>query len=217
MQAGTAGLLICVPRVLFAAENERPQSYRETIAVLQTAYANEYMSREHYRAFTQQALKDRHPNIAHLFSALAASEAVHVRNYRKILQDLGVQPVNPDISSIRIESTRDNLRYAAGDELAEVDRQYPALLARLRSEGYGEAIEKVGWSWKAEQQHRELIEQILSGTGIFFGVLTERFRQTTVRYFVCGNCGSTLIELPREECPVCAEPVSIYREIKRVG
>ncbi len=215
MQCGAAGLLFCLPGSLYGAESER--SYKETTAVLQIAYANEFSSREHYRAFAQQAIRDGHPNIAHLFSALAASEAVHVRNYSKILQQLGVKPVRPDVSATKIGSTRENLHYAAEDELAEVDKQYPELLARLQPEGHVKAMEKVGWSWQAEKQHRELISDILSGTGIFFGVLSERFRQTTVRYFVCENCGSTLIELPGEKCPVCDEPVEVYREIKRIA
>jgi len=217
MQAGAAAVLFCLPRSMYAAEEMTSQPFSETIAVLQTAYANEFMSRAHYHSFARHALQDGHPNIAHLFAALAASEAVHVRNYRKILQALGTKPVDPDIRAVKIDSTRNNLRYAAEDELAEVDKQYPELLARLGTEGHQQAIEKVGWSWQAEKQHRALIEQILSGTGIFFGVLSERFRQTTVRYFVCQNCGSTLIELPSEKCPVCDQPIEIYREIESLS
>jgi len=214
-QAGMVALFCCLPRTLYGAV--AAQWYRETIDVLQMTYANEFMSRERYLAFAQQALKEGHANIAHLFAALAASEAVHARNYRKILQALGVKAVKPDVSAIKVDTTRDNLRYAAEDELAEVDKLYPELLARLAPEGHKDAIEKVEWSWQAERQHRELIAQILSGTGIFFGVLSEKFRQSSVRYFVCENCGSTLIELPNEKCPVCDKPVDIYREIKRVG
>jgi len=215
LQAGIASLFCLLPGALYAAKKANP--YKETAVVLQQLYANEFLSRERYLVFAQQALKEGHANIAHLFAALAASEAVHVRNYGKILQNMGVKPVQPVVSVIKVESTRENLHYAAEDELAEVDKQYPELLARLAPEAHKEAIEKVKWSWQAERQHRELIAQILAGTGIFFGVLSEKFRQSTVRYFVCEVCGSTLIELPSEKCPVCEHPVEVYREIKHVA
>ncbi|MDQ6971400.1 MAG: ferritin family protein, partial [Mariprofundaceae bacterium] len=225
IKAGAAALLFVLPRNLLAAGNvhqagfivDSAQAYPETIAVLQQAYANEYRSRAHYQAFTRQALKDGHPNIAHLFTALAASEAIHVRNYGTLLEEMGQAPVQPDVSKLEVRDTQDNLRYAAEDELAEVDRQYPALLTRLKSEGHQAAIEKVNWSWQAERQHRELIARILSGTGIFFGMLSDEFRENTLRYFVCSNCGSTLVALPQGSCPVCGEPVEVYDEISKPG
>jgi len=41
-QAGMVALFCCLPRSLYGAEPA--QAYRETIGVLQTTYANEFMS-----------------------------------------------------------------------------------------------------------------------------------------------------------------------------
>lgn len=208
--AGLAALAI--PRPLWSVEDPKA-SCRETIDVLTMLYHGEVESHRRYEAYKTQALKEGHVNIAHLFAAMSDSESTHAKRFSEILAKLGVQ-VEAASQDIQVGSTKENLKYATDVELSEIDVNYPKYLARIRDEQHSKAIKYITYSWKAEQQHRELIKDIQSGTGIFFGILAERFRSTKVRYFVCQNCGSTLTALPEEKCPVCTFPVSWYKEIK---
>ncbi|MDQ6982398.1 MAG: rubrerythrin family protein [Mariprofundus sp.] len=208
--AGLAALAI--PRPLWSVEDPKT-AYRETIAVLTMLYHGEVESHRRYDAYKKQALKDGHVNIAHLFAAMADSESVHEKRFSEILAKLGVQ-VESTNQSIQVGSTKENLKYATDVELSEIDVNYPKYLARIWDEKHSKALKYIDFSWKSEKQHRELIKDIQSGTGVFFGILVERFRSTTVRYFVCQNCGSTLTAKPNERCPICTLPVSWYKEIK---
>lgn len=212
--AGLAALAL--PRPLWAVTDPK-SDYRETIAVLSLLYRAEVASHLRYKAYERQALKEGHVNIAYLFTATAASEWVHATRFREILNKLGVQPESPEQLAehlpITVGTTKENLRYATDVELAEIDIRYPQYLARIRPEKQRSALKYITYSWKSEQEHRDLIKDIQSGTGIFFGILVERFRLAKVRYFVCQNCGSTLTAMPNERCPICGFPLSWYKEI----
>jgi len=210
--AGLAALAI--PRPLWAIETPS-SAHRETITVLNMLYRGEVESHRRYKAFERQALKDDHANIAHLFAATADSEAIHAKRFSEILISLGAPPAAIPDTAFQVGSTKENLKYATDVELAEIDVHYPEYLARIQGENHSRAIKYITYSWKAEQQHRELIKDIRSGTGIFFGMLAAQFRKSPVRYFVCQNCGSTLTAMPKENCPVCSFPISWYKEIKR--
>lgn len=212
--AGLAALAI--PRPLWAVTDPK-STYSETIAVLSVLYRAEVESHLRYKAYERQALKEGHVNIAHLFAATAASESVHASRFREMLGKLGVEVESArqlaGELSITAGTTKENLRYATDVELAEIDVRYPEYLARIQPEKHRRALKYITYSWKSEQQHRDLIKDIQSGTGIFFGVLAERFRLAKVRYFVCQNCGSTLTAMPNERCPICGFPLSWYKEI----
>jgi len=212
--AGLAALAI--PRPLWAVTDPKA-TYSETIAVLSVLYRAEVGSHLRYKAYETQAMKDGHVNIAHLFAATADSESVHATRFREILSKLGVQVETPEQLATQLQitsgTTKDNLKYATDVELSEIDVRYPEYLARIQPEKHKNALKYIEYSWKAEQQHRELIKDIQSGTGIFFGMLAEKFRSTKVRYFVCQNCGSTLTVMPTEKCPVCGFLIKWYKEI----
>jgi len=217
---GTGLAALAIPRPLWAVED--PQlSYRETIAVLQMLYRGEVESRLRYNAYEAQALKDGYADIALMFAAIAASESVHAKNFSDLLARMGVETESPEALARTIDlavgSTKENLRYATDVELAEIDLRYPQYLKRIKGEQNKSAVKHITYAWKAEQQHRELIKEIQSGTGIFFGMLVARFRSQKARYFVCQNCGSTLTVMPSEKCPICGFPLSWYEEIKLQG
>jgi len=177
-------------------------------------HQGEVESRLLYNAYKKQAIKEGYIHIAHLFAAMADSESVHEQRFRKILAKLGVQVTTATEPKLHIGNTKENLKYATEVELAEIDVHYPQYLARIRDEKHANAIKYITYAWKSERQHRELVKDIRSGTGIFFGMLAERFRITKARYFVCQNCGSTLTVMPEEKCPICSFAISWYKEIK---
>ncbi|GAV20199.1 rubrerythrin [Mariprofundus micogutta] len=190
-------------------ESKKPQ-YPETIAVLQMLYGGEVRARYRYLEFAKVAKADGHENIAYLFKAIAHSEAVHEKNFSRILESLGTKAATVDLSSIKIETTKENLKYATEVELSEIDTEYPRYIHRVSPEKHLVALEYINYAWEAERQHRELIKEIQSGTGMFFSMLLEHFRKNDSTYYVNQNCGATVTELPLDRCPICHKPLDTY-------
>jgi len=174
--------------------------YSETIAALQVAYDNEMQAHLNYLAYAQKAKSENYPNMAYLFSSFAASEWIHARNFKKALLDLGVQVKEIPKLEVKVSSTKRNLRSGIDFEIADIDERYPQFLEKINP----------------EKQHRDLLQKMQSGTGIFFGVLAKKIEETSVEYFVCQVCGSTVIELPQEGCSICKVPLSQYKVVERM-
>ncbi len=189
-------------------------AYHETISVLQSLYRDEMQAMSNYQAYAKKAVSEKFPNIAKLFLTLAASESVHARNFKSLLSAIGVKAEKYPHLADRVSSTRKNLNFATAVELEEIDNKYPRVLEQIKSENNVEAIQYITYAWESEKQHRELLKKIQSGTGIFFGLLIKRIEGNPYQYFVCQNCGSTLIEIPASSCPICGGPPAKYKEIR---
>jgi rubrerythrin len=205
----TATIILILPTsTVWAASNA------QTIEALKDRYQDEVSAHQAYVAYADRACREGYPNIAHLFKSLAASEGVHARNFKKLLQELKV-----DIQSIPMPkaqeagSTRSNLKHATTVERDEIDHEYPAILKRIASEANHDAITSITYAWKAEQQHRDLIVKIYNAAKRWFGLLVGRIEGGESHYHVCSICGSTLTEIPQDKCPICAQSVSHYREV----
>lgn len=101
-------------------------------------------------------------------------------------------------------------------EIEEIDHEYPRLTEDMKPEKHQAAIRNITYAWQAEKQHRDLLKKVLSGTGIFFGVLAKKIERTNVQFSVCQRGGSTLTELPKDRCPICGAPFAQYREVERI-
>jgi rubrerythrin len=190
--------------------------YPKTISVLKMAYKGEIQAFHTYMAYAQKANSENYPNIANLFVALASSEEIHARNFKTILTQLGVDVSGTQIPQIEISSTKKNLKRATKVELSEIDTKYPQSIGKMKSENHEAATWSLTYAWKAEKQHRDLINKIQSGTGMLFGLLAKKIEGTPAQYWVCQNCGSTLTELPKEACPICEGSSSRYKKLKVV-
>jgi len=203
-------LLCLIP--LWATAMTGSDQYPLTVAALHERYADEVIAHRTYGAFARKAREEGYPAIAHLFRALAASEAVHAANFARLLRQLGEDPVMPR-AEIEISSTRENLQQAATVEAEEIDREYPAILGRIDSERHQKAIRHINYAWRAEQQHRDLILKIKKAASWYFGMLASKIEGSPTRYYVCQICGSTVNELPGRQCPICDHPQDQYREV----
>jgi rubrerythrin len=201
-----------IPVFFVGAQSKCPK----TVCALQERYADEIHTVHKYLAYAQKALSEDYPNIAYLFVAFAASESVHARNFKRLLCDLGVEVKEIPKPEFEVSSTKANLRYATTLEIEEIDREYPRVIENIKPEKQEAAIQDIIYAWKAEKQHLGLLQEVLSGTGILFGMLVKKIEKTDVRFFVCPRCGSTLTELPKEMCPICKGPVAGYTEVERV-
>jgi len=187
-------------------------AYPKTAAVLQELYVNEVTAYRIYNAFAEEALAEDHPGVATLFHALSKAERIHAGNFQRLLEDLHAAVPSVPERTIPIRSIKENLRFSLETELAEIDTHYPDHIDRVRLEDHREAIRDITYAWKAEKQHRSLLRKVESGLGFFFTVILEKLNKTET-YYVCGRCGSTLLELPKEVCPICGSSLDRYDEI----
>jgi rubrerythrin len=186
----------------------------ETKSILQNAYRGELRVHNAYAAFSKKAREDKYPNIAYLFSALACSEGIHARNFQKLLTDSGSAPETFVAPELPVGSTKANLCNASKWELEEIDSKYPDYIKRIKQENHVEALQSITYAWESEKQHRELLEQVQSGAGLFFGLLVKKIEATPVEYFVCRECGATTATLPAETCPICGKAVGEYVKVE---
>jgi len=209
VQVGLVILWLLMGLPVLAAPGD---TYPETSRALQERYVDEVLAHRNYNAYAKRAMEEGYPNIAHLFRSLAMSEAVHGRNFHALLQELKI-PIPDAHNGLAVSTTRKNLKHASTVEAQEIDKEYPAILKRVRPEGHKLAIQSITWAWKAEQQHRDLIIQIRKAASYFFGLLVGRIEGEPSRYYVCQICGSTLTEIPAKQCPICSNLVHLYKEV----
>ncbi len=218
--AGLVYVLIALVAILgnsgiSQASEKALSQYPETIAVLSMLYESEVKAGYRYQLYAKAALREGHDNIAHMLTAMAASEAVHAKSFKYMLSLMGVVPAKVDLSAINAAKTKDNLKFATEVELSEIDKEYPHFLKRIKAEGHVEAIRNIEYAWQAEKQHRALIKEIKGGTGMFFNMLLKYFRTNPTHYYVNDICGATVTEIPADKCPICHHPVLTYREIPK--
>ena len=136
----SAALSVSYPFIRVAASsNSDGGVYPITIAILKEAYAEEKLAAERYVLFSGKAVDENYPNIAYLFTAMAASENIHARNYKRILSELSVTIDKPEFSISTLD-TKANLIKAAEGELKKIDSTYPDFLAKLKPESHDQAI-----------------------------------------------------------------------------
>ncbi len=195
-----------------AGENKLA-NYRETISVLQELYKSEIIASKTYSGFAQKAAEEKYYSIARLFCALSESETVHARNFKNILNELGLEPKRFPEPDIKIADTKTNLKWALKVELSEIDTNYPKLINRIKPEGNEIALEDIRYAWESEMQHRDLIKKMKSGLWLFFGKIVDKLKEAK-EYHVCQKCGSTVFKLPEKSCVICGSPISMYKQIK---
>lgn len=197
---------------MFSAEAQSP--YPETVSGLKRVFIKESMAQKRYMAFSEKAKSENYPNISRLFVAIATSESIHARNMKKVLSDLGEDAMVPGSAAPEISDTQANLGQALGAELQDMDVVYPGLLEKIRPEGNADAIRVITYALESEKQHRHIIELMKSATetDIFFGMLAGTMESRSSKSFICMICGSTVMQLPDEKCPICGNPVFNYKE-----
>ena len=215
IRAGPALLLLAWVLLVSPVPPAHGQEYPETQAVLLEVHKGELKALSSYQAYARAALNENYPNIAYLFTALAASEEIHARNMRDLLEELDVQ-VSEEIPSVKVSRTRKNLKQAAAVELREIDKLYPSYIKRIAPEEYPRAVAVLTHSWKAEQQHREHIEKIKVTVDSFFKSVAKKIESAEVSYYICEACGSTTGEATKDNCCICGGPVAGISLVSRM-
>lgn len=156
----------------------------KTIENLKAAATGEINASTKYAEFSKRAAADSLFNIASLFEATSAAEAIHAANHVAELKALGVD-FTPVADAVVVDSTLSNLYSAKAGEEYEVQSMYPEFITVGQSESANGAVKVFDWAMKAEEKHAafyvEAIESLQGGSGDI----------VTAAWSVCPVCGDT--------------------------
>ena len=163
-----------------------------TIDNLKEAFAGESQANRKYSAFSRKAAREKFPQVAKLFRAAAAAEAVHAEAHLRALGD--------------IKSTAEHLKTAIEGEGFEFQETYPKFLEEAEAEGNQAAIRSFRNALAVEKIHHELYSEALKDVEAGKGLAESKI-------FVCGVCGNTVLHGAPETCPICGAPRQKFFEV----
>jgi rubrerythrin len=151
------------------------------------AFGGESQACRRYLLFAEKADAEGHPQVARLFRAVAAAEAVHARNHMTAIDAVG--------------TTKDNLLAASLGERQEQAHIYPDYIEIAKEERNDRAERTFTLANKVEGVHCTLFEkayeEIKAGRPL-----------AETDYCVCQVCGNTVAGSAPEKCLVCGAPAS---------
>jgi rubrerythrin len=165
----------------------------ESSSPLHSAIADEAQAVQRFLVYAKKAISEGQPQVATLFRALAAAEAVHTANH---LRNTG-----------EIRTTSGNLTRSIAEETRVASILYPQYLARAQNEGNLGAEWSLSVATQVEQIHVQLLKQVVQA-------LQTQKSLPIVVYYVCQVCGHTIQETAPDKCPICMAPRSQYLLIK---
>lgn len=189
-------------------------NHPQTAEAMRSARDTEMGVYYRYTEWGRHAQGEGYAGIAYLFAAFASAEFIHANNFGRILVRLHVEAAPTPKPAIARTSTREHLIAAANGEAHSVDNFYPALMEKIRPEGYADAMQVVQWAWNTEMQHRDKIRQIQRYSASFFDMVARQIDKKTGQYFVCQICGNTVNRIPPGLCSVCANASKNFRLIE---
>ena len=157
---------------------------------LNAAFAGESMAHMQYLIFADRAEREKKPNIARLFRAIAFAEQAHATNH---LRELG-----------SIKTTSENLAAAAEGERFEVAQMYPAYLEVAKLQEERRAQRSFDYAIQAEEIHAVMYEKAREKAEA-----NEDIQVGAVN--VCSICGHTVEGEAPDRCPVCGARKELFR------
>ena len=197
-------LLLVVALGLTCMASATPST--QTLNNLQAAFSGESNAHARYKAFAQQADRERYHEVASLFRAAARAEMFHARNHAAVIRTLGAQP-KAKIEKPEVKSTRENLEAAIKGESYERDTMYPEFIKEARAAGLGDAVTTLEEAKTAEAEHARLYTEAQKN-------LPQLKGSKAKEYYVCTVCGYTTTKLDFENCPSCLSPKEKFHKVR---
>lgn len=170
-------------------------SKAKTIEDMQAAFNGESNASARYAAFSKKASEEGYKEIAMLFKAASLSEKIHAENHKEVLKEMGVE-VKPAVIDVKVNSTRENLEFAAKGEAYEVAEMYPKFLKDADDSGSQLALISLNYAYNTEKKHKILYEKALAALA---GNTVNSLPKT---YFVCPTCGNTYENAAPKRCSI---------------
>ncbi|MEI8312319.1 MAG: rubrerythrin family protein [Verrucomicrobiota bacterium] len=175
----------------------------QTIKNLNTAFQGESNASNRYAAFAKKAEAEGLGQVAKLFRAASASEAIHRDTHKAAIIKLGGTVDSFKLDEVVPGTTAENLKAAIKGESYERDTMYPEFLAAAKAEDAKPAIRAFQFAAAAEKEHAKLYQLALDQLG----------KNPPQDYYVCQVCGMTLTALPAKKCPVCHNGLDEFKKI----
>ncbi|MCX6877703.1 MAG: rubrerythrin family protein [Verrucomicrobia bacterium] len=175
----------------------------QTLKNLNTAFQGESNAANRYGKFAVKAAAEGNAQVAKLFRAAAASEAIHRDTHKKAIAELGGTAKEFELDAVTPGTTAENLKASIKGETYERDTMYPDFLAVAKADDAAAAIRTIEFALAAEKEHAKLYQEALDNLG----------KNAKADYFVCGVCGMTVTELPAKKCRSCRQSVDKYNKI----
>ncbi len=164
---------------------------------LMNAFAGQSMSYMRDLHFAAQAERDRFPNIARLFRAIAHAVWILAGDLDRQLRHLEAEYATAGMGTFGSGSTRKNLRLAILDEDNKMTEMYPAFIAVAKSQQEPDAQRSFEWAVAAGFRHKQLLQKALDAADSSRDVVLGPVQ-------VCQICGYTIEgDAPPEPCPLC--------------
>ncbi len=176
---------------------------QQTIKNLNAAYQGESNAANRYTKFAEKAEAEGYAQVAKLFRATAAAEAIHRETHKAATIELGGTVATFQLDPVTPLTTAENLRAAIKGESYERDTMYPEFLAVAKADDARAAIRTLEFAGAAEKEHAKLYQNALDNLG----------KNAPEDYYVCQVCGMTLTELPAKKCPSCRKSRDEYKKI----
>lgn len=175
-----------------------------TLENIMKSFNGESNANARYLAFAKKADEEGFAQVASLFRAAAAAEEIHFKAQAEVITKLGGTP-KADILPADVKSTKENLEAALKGESYERDAMYPEFIKVAEKENIDAAIEVFTEAKAAETAHAALYKDALDNL--------DAWKSSKKDFFVCPECGNTLLAISFEKCPVCAMPKAKFLKI----
>lgn len=160
------------------------------------AFGGESQANMRYRHFAAQALKEKLPNVARLFEAIAHAEFVHAGHHYQALQHLNGGCIANSAATFGPGKTEKNLQLAIEGETFEITEMYPVYIEVARFQQEVTAKRSFEWAYHTEKVHRLLFEKARRAVDQDRDVKLGPVQ-------VCSVCGYTLEGEAPVKCPLC--------------
>ena len=197
-------LLFVVALALAGMASATPST--KTLNDLQAAFKDESNAHARYKAFAQQADRERYHEVASLFRSAARAELFHARNHAAVIRRLGALPKGK-FENPEVKSTRQNLEAAIKGETYERDTMYPEFITDARTARLEDAVRTLTEARTAEAEHARLYTEALNK-------LPQLKGSKAKEYYVCTVCGYTTTKLDFEICPSCFSPKEKFHKLR---
>jgi rubrerythrin len=197
--ASTASLALCLllPGIASAKVSE------QTLQNLNAAFQGESNAANRYAKFAEKATAEGHAQVARLFRAASAAEAIHRDTHKAAITELGGTLKPFELDAVTPGATADNLKAAIKGEIHERDTMYPEFLTVAQADDAPAAIRTIRFALAAEKEHATLYQEALDNLG----------KNAKVDYYVCQICGMTVTTLPEKKCRSCRQSPDKYKMI----
>ena len=154
-----------------------------------TAFVGEAKANQRLQMYAKKAEQEDLPQIAHLFRAVAAAEAVHAQRHFAQLE--------------AVADTQTNLEQAFQSETAVNGVHYPQMLHEAEEDNEETAALIFSQARDVEAEHANLYKRALDNL----------IAQRSTQYYVCTVCGHVAEREPPEICPICGATKDKFQNV----